>query len=207
MVTSVAPLCHAQTSGGNPMSQCRSLILLLVLIASAVQLTAQEPEPDVVSDADSTSWIAGSRFLSAQFEWLYRERVPHFVWRVGVDLDFLCSTGIPYISAGVRAGLELNPGDEVDFSFVDVHYNGLLRLSAVHPWVRCDLYTGYAYVDRSEVSRSYHLLKAGADLRLTILPRIISAVASYNAPLLGLGSQSARNFRFWGFGLAIGWQP
>lgn len=187
------------------MAQCRSIILLLALIVSTVQLSAQEM--DTVSVADTARWLVGPRFLSVQFEGLYRQRVPVFVMRVGADLDLLRSPTLPYFSTGVRAGLEHNPGDASDFSFVDYHFNALLRVSAVHPWIRCDLYSGYAYVDRSEVSRSYHLLKAGADLRLTILPRFISAIASYTTPLSGLGSTSARNFRFWGFGIAVGWQP
>jgi hypothetical protein len=189
------------------MLRCRATILFVILLASAVQLAAQQRVPDVASDADTAMWKFGPQFLSTQLEGLYRKRVPLFVMRVGVDLDLIRSTTLPYFSAGVRAGLEHNPGDGFDFGYIDYHFNALLRVSAVHPWVRCDLYSGYGYVDRSDVSTSYHLLKAGADLRLTILPRIISAVASYNVPLSGLGNQSTRNFKFWGFGLAVGWQP
>ena len=94
-----------------------------------------------------------------------------------------------------------------DFSYVDYHVDGLLRLSAVHPWVRLDLYSGYAFVDRSDVRANYHLLKVGVDLRVTIVPGIISALVSFNAPVAGLKNRSAENFTIRGIGLAIGWQP
>jgi hypothetical protein len=178
-----------------------TIILFLFMLSPAVA-AAQENR-----DTSTTPIIYDPAFLSVQLDVVYDADPAGPIWRVGVDLDMLHYSLLPNVSAGVRLGLEYNAGDGFDFAYFDLHYNALLRLTAIYSIVRMDVYSGYALVDRSEVRTDYNHLKFGADLRVALLPRLITAVASYNRPLLGLSEGSIDDFTTWSIGLAVGWQP
>jgi hypothetical protein len=191
------------------------LIALASLLRGGIPLRAQTADTNRIAvDAvsDSSDVRLGTELRSIQLGVFVGAGLNA---GLSCDLDLLRLRSYPELGIGLRISAESASSLVlVDYSYADYHANLLARFTLGGPWVRLDLYGGYAFVLRSDAgwdlprrTRGFNMLKLGGEVRILFIRNTFGLIIGYgvagNEPLGG----NPRKFEMGGMGFVVSWGP